>query len=153
MEYWMGNRKELGMNKIKLMGLALLCIIVTPLSIAAADFDGSKPLLCATIETFECGSDIECQRGTAQSINLPQFLKIDFKEKKISGIRESGEVLTTEIENMERSDGKLVLQGTQNNKGWSMLINEATGKMTITVSDDQVGFMVFGACINPVGNP
>ena len=137
------------MNKIKLMGLAFLCIIVTPLSIAAADFDGSKPLLCATIETFECGSGIECQRGTSQSINLPQFLKIDFKDKKISGTRESGEVLTTEIENMERGDGKLVLQGTQNNKGWSMLINEATGKMTITVSDDQVGFVVFGACTTP----
>jgi hypothetical protein len=143
----MENRKELGMNKIKLISLALLCIIVTPLSITAADFDGSKPLLCATIETFECGPGIECQQGMAQSINLPQFLKIDFKEKKISGTRESGEVLTTEIENMERSDGKLVLQGSQNNKGWSMLINEATGKMTITASDDQVGFVIFGACI------
>ena len=137
------------MNKIKFMSLAFLCLILTPLSIAAADFDGSKPLLCATIETFECGSGIECRRGTAQSINLPQFLKIDFKEKKISGTWESGEVLTTKIENMERSDGKLVLQGTQNNKGWSMLINGATGKMTITASDDQVGFVVFGACTTP----
>jgi len=145
----MENRKELGMNKIKLMSLALLCIIVTPLSLAAADFDGSKPLLCATIETFECGSGIECQWGTAQSVNLPQFLKIDFKEKKISGTRESGEVLTTKIENIERGDGKLVLQGTENNKGWNMLINEATGKMTTTASDDQVGFVVFGACTTP----
>jgi hypothetical protein len=137
------------MKKIKLMGLALLCIIVTPFSISAADFDGSKPLLCATIETFECGFGIECRRGTAQSVNFPQFLKIDFKEKKISGTRESGEVLTTKIENMERGDGKLVLQGTENNKGWNMLINEATGKMTITASDDQVGFVVFGACTTP----
>ena len=145
----MENRKELGMKKIKFMSLAFLCFILTPLSIAAADFDGSRPLLCATIETFECGFGIECRRGTAQSVNLPQFLKIDFKEKKISGTRESGEVLTTKIENMERSDGKLVLQGTQNNKGWSMLINEATGKMTITASDDQVGFVVFGACTTP----
>ena len=145
----MENRKELGMNKIKLLSLALLCIIVTPLSIMADDFDGSKPLLCAAIETFECGPGIECQQGTAQSINLPQFLKIEFKEKEISGTRESGEVLTTKIENMERSEGKLVLQGTENNKGWSMLINEVTGKMTITASDDQVGFVVFGACTTP----
>ena len=145
----MENRKELGMKKIKFMSLAFLCFILTPLSIAAADFDGSRSLLCATIETFECGSDIECQRGTAQSINLPQFLKIDFKDKKISGTRESGEVLSTKIENTEHGDGKLVLQGTQNNKGWSMLINEATGKMTITASDDQVGFVVFGACTTP----
>jgi hypothetical protein len=145
----MENRKELGMNKIKFMGLALLCFILTPFSIAEADVDGSKLLLCAAIETFECGSGIECQRGTARSINLPQFLKIDFKEKKVSGTRESGEVLTAKIENMERSDGKVLLQGTQNNKGWSMFINEATGKMTITASDDQVGFVVFGACTNP----
>jgi len=119
------------MNKIKLMGLALLCIIITPLSIAAADFDGSKPLLCATIETFECGSGIECQWGTAQSVNLPQFLKIDFKDKKISGTRESGEVLTTKIENMERGDGKLILQGTENNKGWNGSI---TSLLTIKIN-------------------
>lgn len=137
------------MKKIKLIALFLLCFILTPLSIAVAEFDGSKMLLCATIETFECEPGVECLWGTAQSINLPQFLKIDFKEKKISGTRESGEVLATQIENMERSDGKLLLQGTQNNKGWSMVINEATGKMTITASDDQVGFVIFGACTIP----
>ena len=137
------------MKKIKLIGFFLLCFILTPFSNAVAEFDGSKMLLCATIETFECVSGVECQWGTAQSINLPQFLKIDFNEKKISGTREDGEVLTTKIENMERSDGKLALQGTQNNKGWSILINEATGKMTITVSDDQIGFVIFGACITP----
>ena len=137
------------MNKIKFMSLAFLCLILTPFSIAASDVDGSKLMLCAAIETFECGTGVECQHGTAQSINLPQFLKIDFKEKKISGTRESGEVLTTQIENMEHNNGKLLLQGTQNNKGWSMVINEVTGKMTITASDDQAGFVVFGACTTP----
>jgi len=145
----MENRKELGMNIIKRMSLALLCFILTPFSITAGDVDGSNLMLCAAIETFECGSGVECQHGTAQSINLPQFLKIDFKEKKISGTRESGEVLTTQIENMEHNNGKLLLHGTQNNKGWSMVINEVTGKMTITASDDQAGFVVFGACITP----
>jgi len=137
------------MKKIKLIGLFLLCFILTPFSIAVAEFDSSKMLLCATIETFECVSGVECKWGTAQSINLPQFLKIDFKEKKISGTRENGEVLTTKIENMEHGNGKLVLQGTQNNKGWSMVINEIDGKMTITASDDQAGFVVFGACTTP----
>jgi hypothetical protein len=28
-----------------------------------------------------------------------------------------------------------------------MVITEATGKMTVTASDDQAGFVVFGACI------
>ena len=80
----MENLKELGMNKIKFMSLAFLCLILTPFSIAASDVDGSKLMLCAAIETFECGTGVECQHGTAQSINLPQFLKIDFKENNNS---------------------------------------------------------------------
>ena len=147
MEYRIENRKELCMKKIKLMGLALLCLLITPLSIAAGDFDGSKPLLCATIETFECGPGSDCYRGTAQRINVPQFLKINFKEKKISGTRESGEALTTKIESMESMDGNLILQGVQNGKAWSMVIMGTNGKTTLSVSGDQVGFVVFGACM------
>ena len=47
---------------------------------------------------------------------------------------------------MEHLNGRLILQGTQNGKGWSMVITEATGNMTVTASNDKVGFVVFGAC-------
>jgi hypothetical protein len=47
---------------------------------------------------------------------------------------------------MEHSNGRLILQGTQTGKGWSMVITEATGKMTLTASGEEVGFIVFGAC-------
>jgi len=144
--------KELSMKKLQISQfkhtvLVLLCLLVTPLPVAAGDFDGSKPLLCAVIETFECGPAGECLPGTAEDIDIPQFLRIDFKKKTISGTLESGEVRTAKIENMARSDGKLILQGVQNGKGWSMVITEATGKMTVTASDDRAGFIVFGACI------
>jgi hypothetical protein len=103
--------------------------------ISAGNLDGSVPLLCAVVETFECSENGDCQQGTAQSINFPQFLKINFKTKIISGNRVGGEERTTKIENMEHSNGKLILQGTQNGKGWSMVITEAIGKMTVTASD------------------
>jgi hypothetical protein len=48
---------------------------------------------------------------------------------------------------MEQMEGNLILQGVQNGKGWTMVIAEGTGKATITASDNQVGFVVFGACI------
>ena len=134
------------MRKFKLIGLLLLTVCILPFSALAADFDGSKPLLCAVIETFECGPSSQCQRGTAESIDIPQFLKINFKEKMISSTPESGPVRTTKIQNMERIDGKLILQGVQNGKAWSMVISEATGKVTLSASDDQAGFLVFGAC-------
>jgi hypothetical protein len=47
---------------------------------------------------------------------------------------------------VERFDGKLILQGVQNGKAWSMIIKETTGKVSLSGSDDQVGFIVFGAC-------
>lgn len=134
------------MKKLNLLIPTMVLICVTPLLISAGNLDGSVPLLCAVVETFECSENGDCQQGTAQSINFPQFLKINFKTKIISGNRVGGEERTTKIENMEHSNGKLILQGTQNGKGWSMVITEAIGKMTVTASDEEVGFIVFGAC-------
>lgn len=134
------------MRKFKLIGLITLCIIVAPFAVMAGDFDGSKPLICAVIETFECGPGVECQRGTAEGIGIPQFLKISFNEKTISSTPGSGKVRTTKIKKVKSIDGKLILQGVQNGKAWSMVINEETGKVTLTASDAQAGFVVFGAC-------
>jgi len=59
------------------------------------------------------------------------------------------------IENLEHIDGKLILQGAEDGykevrdgAGWSMAISEETGKMVLTESGDQVGFVIFGACIS-----
>jgi hypothetical protein len=134
------------MIRVKWMVLGLLYIVMMTQTAVAEDFDGSKPLLCSVIETFECGPGGECQRGTAESIDIPQFLKISFNEKIISSTPESGQVRTTKIKAMERVDGKLILQGVQNGKAWSMIIKETTGKVSLSGSDDQVGFIVFGAC-------
>ena len=136
-------------SHFKVMGLFLLCLAVTPHLIFAADFDGSKPLLCAVIQAIECMPDGECLRGEAESIDMPSFLKIDFKNKAISGTLEDGTVRTTEIKGMEQMEGNLILQGVQNGKGWNMVISETTGKATITASDNQAGFVVFGACVVP----
>jgi hypothetical protein len=135
------------MNKLKVMVLVLSFIFIVPISVAAGDFDGSRQLLCAITEGIECGPDGECLEVMPEDINIPAFLKINFKEKKISGTRENGEIASTKIETMARMDGKLILQGAENGRGWSMVITEATGKMALTASGDQVGFILFGTCL------
>ena len=141
----MENRKELGMNKIKFMGLAFLCLILTPLPITAGQFDGSVPLLCAVIQVVECAGGGECYPVQPEVANIPRFLKINFKKKTISATEDSGRKEVTKIKNIEHANGKVVLQGSENGRGWTMVISEETGKMSATVSDDQVGFVVFGA--------
>ena len=129
-----------------LLILALLLTNCFPGQVLAEDFDGTKPLLCATIEVYECQRGEQCQERTSESIDIPQFLTFDFKKKTITGTRQDKNVKTANIESQTVMDGRLVLQGAQNGRGWSIVIAEETAKMTLTASDDQAGFVVFGVC-------
>jgi hypothetical protein len=133
------------MGRVKLMTALMLCLIFIPAPIMAGDFDGSTPLLCAVVETFDCAENNDCQQGTAHSIDIPQFLRVNFKTKTIVGDRVGEKTRSAKIDNMEYLNKRLILQGAQNGRGWSIVITE-TGNMTVTASDDQVGFVVFGAC-------
>jgi hypothetical protein len=134
------------MKKIKLLVAVLIAIFCLPSQVLAGDFDGSTPLICAVIEAFDCAPGEDCQPGNAQSINLPQFLKINFKEKTITGKLENGELRTTKILGMERINGKLILQGVEEGMGWIMVVTESNGKIALSASGDQMVFIVFGAC-------
>ena len=141
------------MSRLRLTVCALLCILVVPFLAIAGDFDGSKPLLFVAIDVIECVPNGECSKVTPESIALSQFLKIDFKKKEIFPVGEGQGKKSTTIENMELIDGKLIIQGAEDGVegvrdgvGWTMAIAEETGKVVLTASGDQVGFVVFGAC-------
>ena len=125
----------------------LLCIL--PLTVWAGDFDGSKNLVCAVTVTHECLAMGGCLSGTAESIDIPQFVEIDFENKSIRSLAGVEPVRNTTIARSARADGKLVLQGMQRGRAWSLVLNEASGKIVLTATDDQFGFVVFGACMAP----
>jgi hypothetical protein len=118
---------------------------MAPLQLSAGQFDGSVPLLCAVIQVVECGAGGECYPVQPEIAHIPRFLKINFKKKTISATEESGRKEVTRIKNIERVNGKLILQGSENGRGWTMVISEETGEMSATVSGEEVGFVVFGA--------
>jgi hypothetical protein len=135
------------MRKRQVISLAIcLCLGIAPYALAAASYDGSVPLLCAVIEVFDCQGGGECQRGTAESVNLPQFLKINVQDKTLTTTGEGESKRSTPIKHLERTDDSLILQGVEGSRAWSMIIAKETGKTSATVSDDHVGFVVFGAC-------
>ncbi len=131
------------MSKLKVMCLAV-CLCIVPYHLTAATFDGSTPLLCATIEVFECGSGSECQRSSPEIANIPQFIKVNAAEKTISAADESGKKAT--LKSIEHLNGRMILQGVGNGRGWSIIIAEDTGKLSASVAGDQVAFAIFGAC-------
>lgn len=133
------------MRRYQLVILAA-CLGLLAGPVSAAGFDGSKPLLCASIETFDCASGGDCLKGTAESMNVPQFIRLDFKAKVARATRPDGEERTSKIGSMTQNDGALILQGVQGGLGWSMAIAQDGGKMALTAAGEQVGFVIFGAC-------
>ena len=112
----------------------------------ASDFDSSRNLLCASTGTVECVQGSDCLEGTAASINVPQFFWISFAKKLIEAKRANGEKVSSKIVTKSHDNGQMVLQGTQNQLGWSMAIMEKSGQMVLTASGEGVAYVVFGAC-------
>ncbi len=133
------------MNTLKVLCLSLV-VSVAFFEARAASFDGSEPLLCASVEAYDCGAGGECFKGTAESINAPQFIRLDFEQKLARSSRLGGEERTAKIENMTREEGTLILQGVQLGLGWSMVITQESGTMALTAAGNQAVFVIFGAC-------
>ena len=112
----------------------------------AADFDGTQNLICSAIDTVQCDDGGECIQGRARDVNIPQFLRLDFTEMTVR--RKTGEdgERTSKIDSLHKEDGRLILQGNDHGKGWTMLVGGQDGQMTITAADVGHAFIVFGAC-------
>ena len=131
----------------------LLFFSLLPLPVLAGDFDGSRPLLGATIKIFECTEDRGCSEVALEDVGVPRFFIIDFSEKVIRPTKEMGVDKVSRIERMEQVDGKLILQGAEDGiegvrdgVGWTIAISETTGKLILTASGEGVAFVAYGAC-------
>ena len=144
--------KKLHLCLIAFSVMGLFCLVTTS-PVLAGVFDGSKPLYCALMDTVQCVPGGECTEIEPEEVNLPDFLAINFKKKRITATKEGGIQRSSKIENRKLIDGKLIVQGAEDGVegvkdglGWTIAINESTGKMVLTGSGDDVGFVFFGSC-------
>jgi hypothetical protein len=120
---------------------ALLC---STTAVFGADFDGSKPLICATVDAHACDPGEVCLRGLPDSIGIPEFMRIDFAKKTIAGPKR-----TTQIRYMDKSADQVLLQGTELGYAWTIALDTADGSMTLTLVSRDDAFTVFGYCTPP----
>jgi hypothetical protein len=135
------------MKRLAAVGVTMLTLGISlgvSGALAAGKYDGSLPLLCAPITILECGDDGACQRSTAEEVNIPQFVRVNVAAMTLSGADESGR--TAPIKHLERLTGRIVIQGAQGERGWTVTIAEDTGKMSAVVAGAQEAFVIFGAC-------
>jgi hypothetical protein len=121
-----------------------VAICLMPLQVSAASkYDGSVPLVCVPLAVTECGAEGECQKGTPQSVNLPQFFSVDFKTMTVRAVEENRE---SAIKTVDRVNRKMILQGVQGQLGWTMIIAEDSGQMSATIVGAMEGYIIFGSC-------
>lgn len=141
------------MNLIKYTAPAVLTVLAS-LPAHAGSFDGTAPLICGVQTVVECDRDNECYPVTLEMVNLPDFFHVDFAAEQISaaGVRRAGN--TTPIERVERLGGRLLLQGGELSDenpnggiGWSMIVDESNGRMSLSGVTLEFSLVANGACM------
>ncbi|MFM0716986.1 hypothetical protein PQQ53_10240 [Paraburkholderia strydomiana] len=124
-------------------GSVLLTILlsVVALDTWAAGFDGSKPLLCATIDAHACDPGIACTRSLPDDIGAPRFLSLDFDKKVITG-----PARTTPMHVASKDANQIIMDGTEMGFGWTLVVDSTDGSMTLTIVNSQDAMVLFGNC-------
>ncbi len=132
---------------LRILFLIMLLVIGGSLPARGADFDGSSPIYCAFTKILECQGQKGCDYVFPEDVSLPTFVRIELQKNLISAVR-GGETRTTQIKHLVRQDGYLILQGIEQ-RAWSVMIEEKTGRMTLAVAGQDDGFVIFGSCMAP----
>lgn len=127
------------MKNIRNRVLLSLSLLAVPA--LAADFDGSKPLLCATQSALDCARGDDCAAGLPEEIGAPSFMRIDLAKKSVIGPQ-----TTTEILLQEKSDKQLMLQGRESGFGWTIVVDQPSGELTVTLTNRNGAYVLYGAC-------
>ena len=125
------------------------CLLVAALgstAVLADNVTGADKLLCSTLRAVECWQDGNCAELAAADLNIPQFVQVDLPGKQLTTTRASGENRATPIRIIERDGGKIVVQGYEKGRAFSLVIQEETGSASFASATDGRGVVVFAAC-------
>jgi hypothetical protein len=111
---------------------------------SAEGLDASQALTCDLAEAAQCDGAAKCRPVTFEQIELPPVIQVDFAENQISS--EDGQ-RRSPIASVETRDAVLLLQGHQDGRGWTLVIERATGALSAALADAEGGLVVTGACI------
>lgn len=114
----------------------------------AAEFDGKSNLVCAATDAVVCTPSLVCRQGTTRAFEFPEFMYVNFKAKAVHA--RSADATTFKVQspivNQHASERSLVLQGFENNQGWTMSVDRKGGRMTTTVAGGEATVLLFGVC-------
>jgi hypothetical protein len=122
--------------------LSLLCCG----AVLAEDLSGSDSLLCYGLSATRCELGAACEALAPWQLNLPDFVKLDLRGKRIHTTAASSEERETPLQSVQRDNGTILIHGSQGGRAFSWLIDEMSGDGTLSVAGHGQGVTVFTVC-------
>lgn len=127
--------------------IAAVVALMTAGTIAHADnVADSDRILCSISTIMLCVEDGECFPLSPLDLEVPQFVVIDLKEKTITTTEASSEERVSKVTNLHKENGRIFLQGVENNGAYSILIEDDIGQFSAAIARDGITVSMFGAC-------
>ena len=123
-------------------GLASLCCG----AVLADDVSGSDALLCYGLSAARCETGEACESIEPWRLNIPDFVKLDLRGKRLETTAASNEQRETPLQNVQRGNGRISIQGAQGERLFSWLITETSGEGTLSVAGEGQSVTVFTVC-------
>lgn len=130
-------------NKFLTTGLASLLYCG---AVFAEDVSGSDSLLCYGLSAARCEIGEACEAVAPWQLNLPDFVKLDLRGKRIQTTAASAEERETPLQSVQRDNGRILIHGAQGERAFSWLIDEMSGEGTLSVAGHGQGVTVFTVC-------
>ncbi len=128
-----------------LVGISALTFATSALAIST-----NEPFLCASMQVWECIDGAACETVLPEEVAAPTFMRVNVKQQEIR-IFEDQE--PSKIAHVASVEGRLILQGADESDedhpdgaGWTVSIEQDTGRFVGTATLLQGAVVIFGAC-------
>lgn len=124
----------------------LVAALAVAPSLSAENVSESERIVCASQTAVLCVETAECFRIMPEEVDLPRFMLVDTEKHTLSTTRLSDRPRSTEADRFVRENGRILMQGIERGRAYSLSIEEDLGLLTAVMAKDGVSLSVFGDC-------
>lgn len=113
---------------------------------AADDLTGHDEFICTAWHAVMCTTEGTCTPTEAWRLAMPDFVRIDLDARELTTPEGSEQPRFSTIESIGRNNGRIFLNGWQESRGFTWVINEASGEGSLAIAEDNAVVTLFTAC-------
>ena len=135
------------------LAASILCLV--PIAATAQAPDWPASIVCSLGDATIC-TPSGCHVADLDTLDVPQLIRLDLEHGVMNAVTPQHSGRRSHFEIIESGESTLVLQGYENGRAFSAVLNEP-GTLAISASTESTNFSVFARCtdlklVTDVGN-